>query len=88
MPEIFETSCPNLIMVVMVEPVQDREQQNVHGLVFAIMLSFCVIGVVSASVSFCTGAELPLDRNSQTVHAQKQLLGVNSQTAHAQKQPR
>lgn len=53
MSEIFETTCPNLRMVVMVEPGPDREQQNVHGLVFAIMLSFCVIEVVSASVSFC-----------------------------------
>ena len=54
MSEIFETACPNLRMVAMVEPGPDREQQNAHGLASAIMLSFCVIGVVSASVSFCT----------------------------------
>lgn len=54
MSEIFETSCPNLRMVAMVEPGANREEQNVHSLASTIKLTFCVIWVVSASVSFCT----------------------------------
>lgn len=55
MSVIFETSRFILSVVAMVEPGQDREQKNVYGLVFATVLSFRVIGVVSASVPLWAG---------------------------------